>query len=218
MAEKRRLNLSLNLSIPQQRDADIVLLSCHISLLGAVDRDRLLLVYPAPELKGEYLWRHAQRGDNESYIHYMETAFDEIVEAVKHSPYRKYEVTDPHIYLQNLMERGTIMEQFITKKDIANLLGECIQTGVYTPEGPAAGKPPEELAQMMFDGSLSLDIGGLRNNLADKKAQLEQERVLNERRGGLSHEELRQKIMEGIPASAAGIRTELLELIHLLLI
>ncbi len=80
-------------------DADMVLFNCHISLLGAVDRDRLLLVYPAPELKEEYLRRYARRGDNESYIHYMETAFDEIVAAVRNSPYRKYEITDPNIYL-----------------------------------------------------------------------------------------------------------------------
>lgn len=187
-------------------DADIVLLNCHIGLLGTLDRDRLLLVYPAPELKEEYLRRYAQRGDNESYVRYMQTAFDEIVAAVKRSPYRKYEVTDPHIYLQNLIERGTLMEQFITKQELAGLLGECIQTGVYTPEGPAAKKTPEELAQMMFDGNLSLDISSLRNDLADKKAQLEQERVLNERRGGLSHEELSKKIMEGIVNGALDIR------------
>ncbi len=98
------------------------------------------------------------------------------------------------------------MEQFITKKELADLLGECIRTGVYTAEGPAVGKTPEELAQMMFDGCLLLDIGGLRNDLADKKAQLEQERVLNERRGGLSHEELSRKIMEGIVNGALDIR------------
>jgi len=187
-------------------DADIVLLNCHISLLGAVDRDRLLLIYPAPELKGEFLRRYAQRGDNESYIHYMETAFEEIVAAARCSPYRKYEITNPHIYLHDLIERGTTMEQFITKKDLTGLLSECIQTGVYTTEGTAAGKTPEELAQMMFDGDLSLDIASLRTDLAEKKAQLEQERVLNERRGGLSHEDLSQKIMEGIVNGALDIR------------
>ncbi len=98
------------------------------------------------------------------------------------------------------------MEQFITKKDLAGLLGECIQTGVYTPEGPAAGKTPEELAQMMFDGDISLDIASLRTDLAEKKEKLEQERVLNERRGGLSHEELSQKIMEGIVNGALYIQ------------
>jgi len=187
-------------------DADIVLLNCHIGLLGAVDQDRLLLVYPAPELKGEYLRRYAQRGDSPGYIHYMETAFDEIVAAVKHSPYRKYEITDPNIYLQNLMERGVIMDQLMTKKELTDLLRECVQLGIYTPEGSAAGKTPDDLAQMLFEGGLSLDIGALRNDLADKKAQLEQERVLNERRGGLSHGELSQKIMEGIVNGALYIR------------
>jgi len=102
-------------------DADVVLLNCHISLLSKLDRERLLLVYPAPELKGEYLRRYAQRGDNESYIRYMETAFEEIVAAVKHSPYRKYEVTDPHIYLHDLIERGTIMARGALFFEIARL-------------------------------------------------------------------------------------------------
>lgn len=125
-------------------DADMVLLNCHISLLEALDRESLLLVYPSPALKEEYLRRYVSRGDNETYVHYMETAFDEIIAAVKNSPYRKYEITDPHIYLQNLIERGTLMEQFITKKELSELLTECIQTGVYKQEGPAAGKTPDE--------------------------------------------------------------------------
>ena len=90
------------------------------------------------------------------------------------------------------------MEQFITKKELADLLGDCIRLGVYTQEGPAVGKTPDELAQMLFDGGLSLDIAALKHELAGKKAELERESLLNERRGGLSHEELSGRIMEGI--------------------
>ena len=187
-------------------DAEMVLLNCHISLLETLDREKLLLVYPSAALKEEYLRRYTLRGDNRTYIHYMETAFDEMIAAIKNSPYRTYEITDPNIYLQNLIERGTIMEQFITKQELASLLGECIQMGVYAQEGPAAGKTPDELAQMLFDGHLSLDIGSLRSELADRKAQLEQEQMLQERRGGLSHEELSGKIMEGIVNGALSIR------------
>ena len=186
--------------------ADLVLLNCHISLLEALNRDKLLLVYPAPALKEEYLQRYAQRGDNESYIHYMETAFDEIIAAARDSPYRKYEITTPHVYLHDLIERGTIMDQFITKQELSTLLAECVHLEVYTPEGPAAGKTPEELAQMLFEGHLSLDIGSLRNELSAKKAALEQEQQLQDRRGGLSHEELSSKIMEGIVNGALSIR------------
>ncbi len=189
-------------------DADIVLLNCHISLLEGLDKENLILLYPSADLKEEYLRRYTLRGDNGTYIHYMETAFDEIVSAVRNSPYRKYEISDPHIYLQNLIEQGVIMEQFITKKELTDLLGESIQLGVYTPDGPAVGKTPDELAQMLFDGELSLDIGSLRSELADRKAQLEQERLLSERRGGLSHEELSGKIMEGIVNGALNIRHE----------
>lgn len=187
-------------------DADMVLLNCHVNLLNMLDSESLLLVYPSAALKEEYLRRYRQRGDNWTYIQYMETAFDGIVAAVRASPYRKYEIANPHIYLQNLIERGTIMEQFITKKELGALLGECIKLGVYVQEGPAAGKKPDELAQMLFEGRLSLDIAGLKNNLADKKAKLEQEQLLHERRGGLSHEELSGKIMEGIVNGALNIQ------------
>lgn len=190
----------------QSVDVDIVLLNCHISLLEMLDKESLLLVYPSANLKEEYLQRYLLRGDNGTYIDYMKTAFDEIILTAKNSPYRKYEIKSPHIYLQNLMERGIIMEQFIPKKELSDLLDECIQVGVYTPEGPAAGKTPDELAQMLFDGQLSLDIGGLGTNLAEKKAALAQEQLLLDRRGGLSHEELSGRIMEGIVNGALSIR------------
>ena len=187
-------------------DADMVLLNCHISLLKTLDRKRLLLVYPSAALKEEYLRRYTLRGDDQTYIRYMETAFEEMAAAVRNSPYRKYEINSPCVYLQNHIERGVIMEQFITKKELANLLSECIQVGVYTQEGPAIEKTPDELAQMLFDGELSLDIAALKHDLADKKAHLEEERLLNERRGGLSHGELSGKIMEGIVNGALNIR------------
>ena len=57
-------------------DADIVLLNCHISLLEKLDGENLLLVYPSAALKQEYLERYALRGDNQTYIHCMETAFE----------------------------------------------------------------------------------------------------------------------------------------------
>ena len=136
----------------------------------------------------------------------METAFEQIIAAARDSPYRKYEISDPNIYLQNLIERGIIMDQFITKQELTSLLGECIQIGVYTPEGPAAGKAPDELAQMLFEGLLKLDIGGLRKSLANEKAKITQEQVFRERRGGLGHEELCAKIMEGIVNGALNIR------------
>lgn len=187
-------------------DADMVLLNCHISLLEHLDGEDLLLVYPSAALKQEYLKRYALRGDNQTYIHCMETAFDEMVTAVQNSPYRKYQINSPCVYLQNLIEGGVIMEQFITKKELAGLLDDCIRLGIYTQEGPAAGKTPDELAQMLFDEGLSLDIAALKHELAGKKAELERESLLNERRGGLSHEELSGRIMEGIVNGALNIR------------
>lgn len=59
---------------------------------------------------------------------------------------------------------------------------------------------------MLFEGRLSLDVAGLKNDLAAKRAELDRERFLCERRGGLSHEELSGRIMEGIVNGALNIR------------
>lgn len=187
-------------------DADIVFINCHVNLLETLDKEKLLMVYPSPERKAEYLQRYVSRGASRSYLDYMEASFEDMVTTVKNSPYRKYEIAAPDVYLQDLIDGGVIMDQFISKQELTNIFAECIKLGIYKQEGPAAGKTPAELAQMLFDGSLSLDIGSLRKTLTEKKKELEHEQMLHDRRGGLSHEELRSKIMEGIVNGALSIR------------
>ena len=99
-------------------DADVVLLNCHISLLEHLDREKVLLIYPSLSLRKEYLARYVQRGDSESYIQHMGDSYSDMIRTLQTSPFRKYEVTMPHIFLQNLLDGGCIMNQFITKTSL----------------------------------------------------------------------------------------------------
>jgi len=187
-------------------DADVVLLNCHISLLEHLDREKVLLIYPSLSLRKEYLARYAQRGDSESYIQHMGDSYSDMIRTLQTSPFRKYEVTMPHIFLQNLLDGGCIMNQFITKNELAQLLGESIQLGVYTPPGTHEYKTPEELAQSVFEGEIILDISQLKTVLNAEKKAIAALKEQEQRRGGLSRDELAAKIMQGIVNGALGIR------------
>lgn len=179
-------------------NADIVLLNCHPSLLKDFDQEELLLVFPSSELKGEYLDRYYYRQDSKSFIAHMDESFEEMVGTLRQMPFLKCEIRKPKVYLQELLDGGLIMSEFITKKELAALLEESIRLGVYTPDDSFRHKTPIELSQMMFDGEVQMDLYALRQNLSAKKEELAKEAKLIARRGGLSHEELRDKIQMGI--------------------
>lgn len=189
----------------QHQDADFILINCHISLLNVLNPDKVLLVYPAPEQKEEYLARYLQRGDHPSFLEHMETSFEETVAAIQYSPFRKYEIKESGVFLQDLFDGGVIMDQFMTKKELAQLFRESQQLGVFAPPAGLEGKTPEEWAQMLFDGDFQADLSALKRDLATKKEELAQEKLMDERRCGLSHEELRDKIMQGIVNGALTI-------------
>lgn len=179
-------------------NAEIVLLNCHISLLKNFDQEQVLLAYPSPVLKDVYLKRYVERGDNPSFIQHMEESFEDMVSAVERAPFLKYQVKNPYLYLQDLLDGGVLMSQLVTKKELTELLRESIELGVYTPEEGYTQKTPAELSQLMFDGEVTLDLDSLRGALSARKKELEKDRLMSERRGGLSHEALRDKIMQGI--------------------
>ena len=182
----------------QNVDADIVLLNCHPSFFKDFDQERLLLVYPSPELKDEYLLRYRSRGDHPSFISHMEESFEDIIACVQQAPFRKYEITQHDVTLQNLLDGGILMSQFITKKELTELIAESVLLGVYMPDDVYSSCTPAELAQLMFDGEVPLELDILQESLHAKKAEMEKERMIRERRGGLTHEELRDKILQGI--------------------
>lgn len=190
----------------QELDADAVLINCHISLLERIDKEKLLVVYPAEHLKEEYLQRYSDRGDNETFLRHMEESFDDMVSYIRQSPFRKYEIADSGIYLNNLINGGNLMGQFITKDELTTLFHECRELGVFTPPEPYGTlRPAAELAQLCFEGAFEADIPKLQVALKEKKAEIEKEQLFSLRRGGLSREELKDKILDGIVNGALSI-------------
>lgn len=190
----------------QELDADAVLINCHISLLGRIDKEKLLVVYPAEHLKEEYLQRYSDRGDNETFLRHMEEFFDDMVSYIRQNPFRKYEITESGVYLNNLINGGNLMGQFITKAELTTLFHDCRELGVFTPPEPYGTlSTSAELAQLCFEGAFEADIPKLQVALKEKKADIAKEQLFSLRRGGLSREELKDKILDGIVNGALHI-------------
>ena len=82
-------------------NAEIVLINCHISLLSRFEN--VEVVYPVKELKEEYLKRYQQRGDNESFVAYMNDSFEQMVDAIVSLPYPRYSITEKGMYLSDVI-------------------------------------------------------------------------------------------------------------------
>ncbi len=193
----------------KEADADIVLLNCHISLLDNLNPEDLLLVYPSHALKEEYLQRYAERGDNETFLAFMRESFDDMISAIEQSPYRRLRIDTPNIHLSNLFEKEVhLMAHFITKAELSALFEECGKYEAFPDEAltvAASKTTPGDMAQLVFEGELQVDIPALQSSLEAKKKAIEQEQIFRERRGGLSREELEDRIMQGIVNGALSI-------------
>lgn len=183
-----------------------VLLNCHVSLLPRIPNENLLLVYPDISLKDEYLRRYRTRGDNESFLSYMDENFDAMIHAVEAYPCRKLRITDEHTYLTDLLKGDFLMNEFMTKRDLCTLLNESIRYDLLGPEVTGDYARAEDIAQAIFEGEVELDFGDLRKKVKACEKAAEAERVATARRGGLTREELADKLMQGIVNGALNIR------------
>jgi len=203
-------------------DADIVLLNCHISLLERFDKDRVLLVYPCEELITEYLERYKHRGDNRSFVSYMAEESEGMIRYIDSLDYKKYKVFKNNTYLSDLFERNDFKVKVMTRKELTEQLQRAIDLNVLdlnfdgdivcdVSKATAANFSSQvynasELAENVLNGGYGLDIDQLNKVCAERETQIEKEKVLIERRGGLAREELEDKIMQGIVNGALGIR------------
>jgi len=193
--------------ISQLSDVDIAFINCHLRHLAGMDNTRLLLLFPSPALKEEYLCRYRERGDHPSFIAQMDEDFERIIAFARSLPYRKVEITTPNTYLQDLLEgKDGLMSQFITKPELTVLFEKCIEHQLYTPPLEYADNSPSALSQLVFEGVLPLDVQTLQNQLSQKEAEIEKERIKTARRGGLTHDELRDKITQGLVNGVLSIR------------
>ena len=97
------------------------------------------------------------------------------------------------------------MSQLITKNELTALLEESIGYGIFAPDPAYIGLAPEDLAQKVFEGEIPLDIAMLRQETEKAREALAKEALEKERRGGLTRDELADKIMQGIVNGALGI-------------
>lgn len=183
-----------------------ILLNCHISLLRQLPSENLLLIYPDITLKDAYLRRYQDRGDNESFISYMDESFAGIVHAIESYPCRKLRITDEHTYLTDILKGDFLMNEFMTKRDLCALLNEGIRYDLLGPEVAGDYDRVEDIAQAIFEGKVELDFGDLRKKVEACEKAAETERVATVRRGGLTLEELADKLMQGIVNGALNIR------------
>lgn len=196
-------------------EAEIVLLNCHIGLLERFDKERVLLVYPCEELIVEYLERYRTRGDNKSFVSYMAKEAPGMIRAYDASDFKKYKVFKRDTYLSDLFERNDFKVKVMTKKELTEQLQRAIDLGVLNVDLENnvllcdlkfAKDPNPELkkhgantwAHLVLEGKYELDIEQLLMVCLKREAELEKEKVMLERRGGLSREELEDKIMQGI--------------------
>lgn len=183
-----------------------VLLNCHVSLLPRIPNENLLLVYPDISLKDEYLRRYRTRGDNESFISHMDDNFADMIHAIESYPCRKLRITDEHTYLTDILKGDFLMNEFMTKRDLCTLLNEGIHYDLLGPEVTGDYDRAEDIAQAIFEGEVELDFGDLRKKVEACEKTAEAERVAQARRGGLTREELADKLMQGIVNGALDIR------------
>lgn len=183
-----------------------VLLNCHISLLSRLPKENLLLIYPDISLKGAYLQRYRDRGDSESFISYMDESFADMVRTIESYPCRKLRITNEHTYLSDILKGDFLMNEFMTKQNLCTLLNEGIRHDLLGPEVTGAYDRVEDIAQAIFEGDVEVNFGELRKQVEACEKAAEAERVAAERRGGLSREELADKLLQGIVNGALNIR------------
>lgn len=183
-----------------------ILLNCHISLLRQLPSENLLLIYPDITLKDAYLRRYQDRGDNESFISYMDESFAGIVHAIESYPCRKLRITDEHTYLTDILKGDFLMNEFMTKRTLCALLNEGIRYDLLGPEVTGDYDRVEDIAQAIFEGKVELDFGDLRKKVEACEKAAEAERVATARRGGLTREALADKLMQGIVNGVLDIR------------
>lgn len=186
-------------------DSRYILLNCHISLLQHLPRESLLLIYPDITLKDAYLQRYQDRGDSNSFISYMDESFADMIHAIESYPCRKLRITDVFTHLTDILKGDFLMNEFMTKQDLTALLNRAIRYDLLGPEVTDSYDRAEDIAQAVFEDDVELDFGDLRKRVEACEKVAETERVATARRGGLTRDELADKLLQGIVNGALDI-------------
>lgn len=147
----------------QQCDADIVLVNCEYPVLQRFDS--VCLYYPSLSRKEEFIHRYIQRGDNPSFVEFMEEEYEGILKSLSFTPYPRYIATQANTYLSDLVKQGGEMNMsgFITKKEIVKLIDDAKRLSVEEVRS-LENIDSEEIARKLFEGELDMDIEQLQKD------------------------------------------------------
>lgn len=156
----------------QQCEADIVLVNCELSVLKRFDS--VYLYYPSQSRKDEFIHRYIQRGDDTSFVTFLENEYERILTSLSFTPYPRYVAIHANTYLSDLLKSGgkIDMSGFMTKKEIITLIENAKRLNIESIK-KIENKSNEEIAQELFEGKVSLDIEQVQNETS--KAQKEYE-------------------------------------------
>ena len=85
--------------------ADIIFVSSHDNVRQALQDSNIeyTLVYPAIELKDEYIERYKARGDNEGFINFIGDNWKEFITNIEKESFPKLIKLEPGQYLSNIL-------------------------------------------------------------------------------------------------------------------
>lgn len=152
--------------------ADIVLINCHLSLLSFFPN--VEIIYPAKELKEEYLLRYKNRGDHDSFIEYMSDNFTQMVDYIEKLPYKKYKLVNKDMHLTDILNtekrEGLTMAGFMTKSDLITLINASMKLDVF-PKNlyDTEVSDAEKIAEDLFNGRIKIDLDQLQNEVDQAK-------------------------------------------------
>lgn len=178
---------------------DYILINCEPELISSFSDVRI--IYPDTSLKDEYMHRYIDRGDNNSFISYMDDSFEEMVRHFDLSPHKyKVKVMKENKFLNDIL--GEMRMEFMSKTAMVAIISEADKYGLFNiPDGLSVEKTADEI----FEGHIEVDFDKLKNelDLAYKNEALEKK--FQENRNGLSHTELTNLIMDSMVSGAADI-------------
>ena len=154
-------------------NADIVFINCHLGLLDKFKN--VEIVYPAKDMKEEFLERYRLRGDHSSFIQYMNETFDDMLVTIIGLPYKKHQLDNEKRYIKDIIiedmtqsEEGKVknMAGFVTKKELVEVIEQANKFNVFSFDKE---KTAEEIAQSIFEGEIIIDLDKLKNDTEQVK-------------------------------------------------
>lgn len=136
-----------------------VLINCEPNIFSNFSDMRV--VYPDVSLKAEYLQRYRDRGDNDTFISYMDECFEEMVNYFDSLSCKfKIKVKDSNKYLVDIMEESRM--EFMSKTAVVAIISEAVKYGLFKKSNDMS---IEKTADEIFEGNIVVDFDDLKSKI-----------------------------------------------------